>query len=82
MLIALGIFLFILMITIVGASVSDGITKRGEPIPNGSKRTKRIGFIIATILCCGLVYGGNRWWQSVADKTSQYILSQCMLRIN
>ncbi|HEY2727230.1 MAG TPA: hypothetical protein VGI61_08660, partial [Parafilimonas sp.] len=73
MLISLGIFLFILMITIVGASVSDGITKSGETIPVTSKRAKRIGFVIATILCSCLVYGGNKWWTSVENKTNQYV---------
>ncbi len=73
MLIGLGIFLFILMITIVGASVSDGITKSGEAIPVTSKRAKRIGFVIATVLCSCLVFGGNRWWTSVEKKTREYV---------
>jgi hypothetical protein len=73
MLIGLGILLFILMITIVGASVSDGITKAGETVPAGSRRAKRIGFVVATLLCTVLVYGGNRWWTSVAKKTSEYV---------
>lgn len=73
MLISLGVFLFILMITIVGASVSDGITKAGETVPASSRHAKRVGFIIATLLCTALVYGGNRWWNSVENKTSQYV---------
>ncbi len=73
MLIGLGIFLFILMITIVGASVSDGITKSGEPVASGSRRAKVIGFTIATILCSVFVYGGNAWWKSVEKKTRQFV---------
>ena len=73
MLIGLGIFLFILMITIVGASVSEGITKSGATVAAGSKRAKRIGFIIATLLCSVLVYGGGKWWRSVEKKTSQFV---------
>jgi hypothetical protein len=73
MLIGLGVFLFILMITIVGASVSDGITKAGATVHAGSKRAKTMGFIIATLLCSALVYGGNRWWTSVAEKTSEFV---------
>ena len=73
MLIGLGIFLFILMITIVGASVSDGIAKSGEAVPAGTMRSKRIGFVIATILCSVLVYGGNKWWTSVANKTNNFV---------
>ncbi len=73
MLIGLGIFLFILMITIVSSSVSDGITKSGESIPLKSKYAKRVAFVITTILCSVLVYGGGAWWHSVAKKTNEFV---------
>lgn len=73
MLLSLGIILFILLMTIVGSSVSDGIIKPGLSISSKAKRTKAIAFIITGLLCSVIVYGGHTWWKSVAKKTSQYV---------
>ncbi|MFT4153047.1 hypothetical protein [Parafilimonas sp.] len=73
MLIALGVFLFVLMATISGASVSDAVTKSGEPISAKSKYAKGAAIIITALLCSGLVLGGKRWWNSIEKKTSRYI---------
>ncbi len=73
MLLGLGAFLFILMLTIVSSSVSDGITKVGEKLSPKIRRTKAIAFIITALLCSVFVYGGYSWWQNVAKKTSQFV---------
>src|ERR1700754_4841868 len=48
-LVGLGILLFILMLTIIGASVSDGLIRKGETLTTGGRRTKRIGIAVAAI---------------------------------
>ena len=64
---ALGILLFVLMVTIIGASVSDAITKRGDLVPVRRKRIRLISMSLATILTSLVVYGGNAWWHSWAN---------------
>jgi hypothetical protein len=69
----LGILLFILMLTIIGASVSDAITKKGEPLPAGKRRSRWIGVSVAALLCSLLLYGGNAWWQSEASMYRRFM---------
>jgi len=72
-LILLGIFLFVLMVTLVGASVGEGITNSGESLPVHRKRSKRIAFAVAALLSSLVVYGGNAWWKGWAGKYSQFM---------
>jgi hypothetical protein len=65
-LVMLGAFLFILMVTIIGASVSQGITRRGEGMPAARKRARMIAFGATALFSSLIVYGGNAWWQSWA----------------
>lgn len=64
----LGIILFVLMVTLIGVSVGEGITRRGETLPASRKRGKLIAFGVTALLSSLLVYGGNAWWQSSAHK--------------
>jgi len=68
MLILLGIFLFVLLVTIVGASLSSALTKRGEPIPAGRIRAGRIGIACTIVGCALLLLGGRSWWRSEASE--------------
>ncbi len=68
----LGLFLVILMMTIIGSSVSDGLTAKGEGITGKRLRNRRIGFTVGLLACAGILYGGNAWWQSWANDYNQY----------
>jgi hypothetical protein len=68
----LGLFLVILMMTIIGSSVSDGLTTKGEGITGRRLRNRRIGFTVGLLACAGILYGGNAWWQSWANDYNQY----------
>jgi len=61
---ALGVFLFILMITIIGAGVSDGVTPTGQPIApqHRRKRVRAVG--LAAVVCGLILFGGSSWWDS------------------
>jgi hypothetical protein len=64
----LGILLFILLLTIIGSSVADGLTRKGEEMTRQRRRSKRIAMLAAAICCSLIVYGGNTWWQDWAAR--------------
>ncbi len=72
-LITLGILLFLLMVTIIGASVSDGITRSGEAIPVRRKKAKMIAIVVTALFSSLIVYGGNAWWQTWASRYRQFM---------
>jgi hypothetical protein len=67
----LGILLFILMVTLIGASVGEGITGHGETLPPQRKRSKRIAFAVAALFASLIVYGGNAWWRNAEENYRQ-----------
>jgi hypothetical protein len=69
----LGILLFVLMLTIIGSSVADGITRKGEAVPAGRRRAKRVAMLVAAVLCSGIVFGGNAWWQHWAERYRKFM---------
>lgn len=69
----LGLILFLLMITTIGASVSDGILRPGETLTSAQKRKRWINMGIATILCSMILYGGSSWWDRWAAEYKQWL---------
>lgn len=65
----LGILLFVLMVTIVGASVSDGLVKPGA-IPAKVKRRRLVSMAITAFLLLAILYGGRKWCK---DERSVYL---------
>jgi len=72
-LVILGIILFILMVTLIGASVGEGITNEGETLSLRRRRSRRVAFAMAAILTSLVVYGGNAWWGSWADRYRHFM---------
>ena len=72
-LIILGTLLFLLMVTIIGASVSDGITRSGEAIPGRRKKAKMTAIVVTALFSSLIVYGGNAWWQTWANRYRQFM---------
>lgn len=72
-LIGLGVLLFGLMLTIIGNSVADGLIPRGEALTASRRRAKRIAFVVAALFSTGLVYGGNLWWQTWANRYRRFM---------
>jgi hypothetical protein len=73
MLLAMGLLLFVLMLTIIGSSVFEAITKQGEPITVKGRYARRIAFGVFVVLSCLIVYGGNVWWQAAANNYRKYL---------
>jgi hypothetical protein len=69
----LGIFLVILMVTIIGASVSDGTLEPDQEFTRRYRRKRWIGAGVGAIVLGLVLYGGNQWWQSWADDYQRYM---------
>lgn len=72
-LIALGVLLFGLMLTIIGNCVADGLMPKGEVLTGSRRRAKRIAIVVAALFSTGLVYGGNLWWQTWANRYRRFM---------
>ena len=72
-LIGLGVLLFGLMLTIIGNSVADGLTPKGQTLSGTRRRAKRIAIVVAALFSTGIVYGGNVWWQTWAGRYRQFM---------
>lgn len=69
----LAALLVILMSTIIGASVSDGLVVPGTPEAKNLRR-KRITGMAAAFLILGLMlYGGSLWWNSWSGNYKKYL---------
>lgn len=68
-----GVLLFLLMITTIGASVSDGILRPGEVLNASQKRKKWLNMGIATVVCSLILYGGSSWWDSWASEYKEWL---------
>ncbi len=69
----LGIFLTILMITIIGSAVSDGLMKPGKARSTNLQKKRIRGFIIATVFLGLILFGGKSWWDAEAATYQRYM---------
>lgn len=70
---ALGLLLVVLMVTAIGASVSDGILPPGQSLAPAQKRKKLINMALATVACGLILFGGSSWWNNWAEEYKQNI---------
>ncbi|HXB06547.1 MAG TPA: hypothetical protein VNW04_05520 [Puia sp.] len=69
----LGALLFVLMLTIIGSSVADGLTRRGDVVPTARRRSKRVAMVVAALFSSLIVFGGNAWWQHWAARYRKFM---------
>jgi hypothetical protein len=69
----LGLLLVVLMSTIIGASVSDGLVKPGENGLPSIRRKKWIGATVAFLILALILYGGSSWWNSWSSNYTKYM---------
>lgn len=72
-LVGLGILLFVLLVTIVGASVAEALTQKGQALSAGRRRAKGIAIATAAVFASLVVFGGNSWWQSWARRYRHFM---------
>lgn len=69
----LGIFLVILMVTIISLSTGDSLVKPGEK-PDRKVKTKRwVGATLGLLFVASVVYGGNNWWDSWSNNYQRFM---------
>jgi len=73
-LLALGALLVVLMITIVGASLSDGTLRPGDTPSPAFRRKRFVGMGIGTVLMALALVGWRSWWDSEAQNYLNYNL--------
>lgn len=69
----LGLLLVVLMATIIGASVSDGLLKPGVNNLTNIRRKKLTGATLAFLILALILYGGSSWWNSWSSNYTKYL---------
>jgi hypothetical protein len=69
----LGIFLVILMITIIGLSSGDTLAKPGEKISAKIKRKRWVGAGIGFAVLVLILWGGKTWWNTWEKDYQRYM---------
>ena len=69
----LALFLFLLMVTILGASVSDGTLRPGLPLTAAKKRKRLVTMGLSAGVLGFLLFVGSNWWDSWADDYRKYM---------
>ncbi len=70
---ALCVFLVGLMITIISASVSDGLVKPSDEITSRVLRKRWIGAGVSAVLLILILWGGKSWWDGWASDYKQFM---------
>ncbi|WP_229379882.1 hypothetical protein [Fibrella forsythiae] len=70
----MGLLLLVMMITIIGASNSDGVLAPGLPKARSFQRRRLIGMAVGGVVLVLVLTGGRMWWNSWADEYRTYQL--------
>ncbi|HKX60226.1 MAG TPA: hypothetical protein VJS65_00260, partial [Verrucomicrobiae bacterium] len=61
----LGILLFLLAVSVVGAAVRESVIEPGVPASNRRKQLGRVAMVGAVLILVLALTGGRRWWMAV-----------------
>lgn len=61
---AVGLFLFVGFVTIIGAAVREGVLPPGEQPDDHRRWNARSAMGVATAMLALALFGGSRWWKS------------------
>lgn len=64
-LVGLGLLLFLLAVSVVGAAVRESVIQPGELVSNRRKQLGRAAMIAAMLILILALTGGRRWWLAV-----------------
>ncbi|MEO7990090.1 MAG: hypothetical protein ABI663_11140 [Chryseolinea sp.] len=70
---ALCVFLVGLMVTIISASVSDGLVKPSDEITSRVLRKRWIGAGVSAVLLVLILWGGKSWWNNWASDYKRFM---------
>ena len=71
---ALGVFLTLGMLTIIGAAVRESVVAPGAEPDATRRRRARIGVAVAAVLAVLILLGGNVWWSAEAASYARLVL--------
>lgn len=71
---ALGMFLSVGMLAIVGCAVRESVLKPGVVPDAGRRRKGRIAIGATAVIVTVLLWGGSRWWTAEADAYRRLVL--------
>ena len=63
----LGLFLVVLMVTIIASAMSDSLRSPGVPREKSGNARKTKGVVIGTVCMLLILWGGKSWWDNEAD---------------
>lgn len=69
----LGVFLVVLMVTIISLSNSDSLVKPGEETTTKTRKKRWVGASVGLVFLVLFVWGGNSWWNSWAESYERYM---------
>ncbi len=69
----LGVFLVILMVTIISSAMSDSIRNPGESRNKSTTRRNQIGIILGSICMILILWAGKNWWDAEAETYNRYL---------
>ncbi|MEL7148777.1 MAG: hypothetical protein AAFO69_20550, partial [Bacteroidota bacterium] len=69
----LGIFLVLLMVTIISLSTSDSLRKPGEEASSRLKTRRWVGATVGLIIVVAIVWGGNNWWNTWSGRYERFM---------
>ncbi len=73
MLFALCGLLVVLMVTIISASVSDGLVKPNEKSDVKVNRRRWVGIAISSVLLLAILWSGKSWWDNWAEDYKRFM---------
>ena len=71
---ALGLFLTVGMLTIIGAAVRESVVSPGLEPDQIRKQRARVGVGVTAVLAVLVLWGGSRWWSAEANLYARAIL--------
>ena len=71
---ALGLFLTVGMLTIIGAAMRESVLPPGTEPDRRRKRSGRIGMAVGAVIAFLALWGGNKWWGAEAAVYGRFIL--------
>lgn len=72
-LLAMGVFLVVLMTTIIIASVSDSQLNPGEKLSTKLRRKRLVGGFTALAILGLILWGGRAWWNAAANNYNRFL---------
>jgi hypothetical protein len=69
----LGIFLVILMVTIISSAMSDSINEPGKERNPAADKRRKFGIVIGSAIMLLILWGGKTWWDAESKNYDEYL---------